>query len=353
MKQSVAWVLGCFVATAPMVVLPTAASADFYAGKTINMIVGRSAGSAADSTARAFARAWQKYIPGNPTIVIRNMGGTASWNYMAQVAEPDGLTVSMTPYDPTSQVMQDPAFQADYTEMEFVAAFYNPPLVLARTELVPDAHALDDVPRTLIYGGNNPAVRFDVFGRMTLDMLETDYRYTTGFGDSGSVVDALLRNEIDIATIGLNMYRMRAEELLVDTGNAVPLFYFPWPGHSDLAQEMFGDIPSFDDYFEAMRSEAPSGEFFDKFEWMSTTLNAMAYAAFLPPGTDPELRDILRAAADEAVNDPEFRAEIEAMFGFFLPYIDATLADEIIGAMGQTTDELRQFVADFVAAGTP
>lgn len=349
-------ILGLTVAALPLAGLPDTAKAqdgnNFYEGRTINMIVGRAAGSGADTTARTFARYWSKYIPGEPTIVTRNMGGTASWNYVA-AAQPDGLTISMTPYDPTSQVMGDPAFQADYTEMEFVAAFYNPPLVLARTELVPEAEDLLEVERTLIYGGNNPAVRFDVFGRMTLDMLDADYRYTTGFGDSGSVVDALLRNELDIATIGLNMYRMRAEEQLVDTGQAVPLYYFPWPGHTEIAGEIFGDIPSFEDYYETLRGERPDDDFYDMFEWMSTTLNAMAYAAFLPPGTDPELRDILREAADEAARDPEFIAELETMFGFQLPYIDAALADEIIGAMRGTTEERRQFVEDYVAEGTP
>ena len=42
---------------------------DFYRGKTITIIHGRSAGGSGDYRARAAAPFLQKYIPGNPTTV--------------------------------------------------------------------------------------------------------------------------------------------------------------------------------------------------------------------------------------------------------------------------------------------
>lgn len=323
-------------------------AAHYYAGQTINMIVGRDAGSGADTTARAFARHLAKHIPGNPSIVVRNMGGTASWNYMANVAAPDGLTISMTPYQPASQVMGDDAFEADFTKMEFVASFYNPPLVIVRSDVVSEPLELLDAEPGMIYAGNNPVGRFDIFGRMTLDMLDVDYRYITGLGGAGAVVDSLQRGETHIGTIGLNIYKLRVEEQMVEPGEMIPLYYFPWPGHTGIASEIFGDIPSFEDYYEAVHGEQPSGEVYDMFVWMGTVLNSMAYSAFLPEGTDPELRDILREAADATAADPELHAEMEAMFGFRLPYIDAELADEILSALAATTPERAQFISEFI-----
>ena len=63
--------------------------APYYQGKTITVYVGRTPGSGADLAARVFARFWSGHIPGEPTIVVRNLpggGGTRVWNYGAEVA---------------------------------------------------------------------------------------------------------------------------------------------------------------------------------------------------------------------------------------------------------------------------
>ena len=46
---------------------------DFYAGKTVNLIVGYSAGGGYDQYARLLARHLDRYIPGHPNIVVQNM----------------------------------------------------------------------------------------------------------------------------------------------------------------------------------------------------------------------------------------------------------------------------------------
>src|SRR3954453_21383988 len=77
-------------ATAP------AAAADFYAGKTIEILVGSAAGGGFDIYARALARHWGKFIPGHPAIVVRNMpgaGGARSAAYVSTVAPKDGTVL--------------------------------------------------------------------------------------------------------------------------------------------------------------------------------------------------------------------------------------------------------------------
>ncbi len=69
----------------------------FYAGKALNMVVGISAGGGYDQYARLLARHFPKYIPGAPSIVVRNMPGAGSLTavlYTRDVAPPDGLTVT-------------------------------------------------------------------------------------------------------------------------------------------------------------------------------------------------------------------------------------------------------------------
>src|SRR6266498_4648931 len=52
--------------------------ADFYKGKTIDLYIGYSAGGGYDVYARALARHMTRFIPGNPTIVPKNMPGAGS-----------------------------------------------------------------------------------------------------------------------------------------------------------------------------------------------------------------------------------------------------------------------------------
>ena len=47
----------------------------YYDGKTVTLYVGRTPGSGADLHVRVFAEFWRRFIPGEPTIVVRNMPG--------------------------------------------------------------------------------------------------------------------------------------------------------------------------------------------------------------------------------------------------------------------------------------
>jgi tripartite-type tricarboxylate transporter receptor subunit TctC len=91
---------------------------DFYKGKTISMLVSSSPGGGYDTLSRAIARYLGKHIPGNPSVVIRNMpgaGGIVATSFIAKVAPHDGLTIAgvqnNTPYEPlfgTKEADYDP-----------------------------------------------------------------------------------------------------------------------------------------------------------------------------------------------------------------------------------------------------
>jgi tripartite-type tricarboxylate transporter receptor subunit TctC len=73
-----------------------ASAQEFYKDKTIRVIVGFSAGGGFDTYARMIARHMGKHIPGNPTMIVENMGGAGSLlaaNYLFARAKPDGLTI--------------------------------------------------------------------------------------------------------------------------------------------------------------------------------------------------------------------------------------------------------------------
>src|ERR1700758_975367 len=73
-----------------------ASAADFYAGKTIEFDVGAAVGGGYDIYARTLARHMSRHIPGNPTIVVKNMPGAGSGRtalFISNVAPKDGSTL--------------------------------------------------------------------------------------------------------------------------------------------------------------------------------------------------------------------------------------------------------------------
>src|ERR1700741_4336416 len=81
--------------------------ADFYKGRTVELYVGYSVGGAYDLYARTIARFLGRHIPGNPTVIVKNMEGGGSLrlaNWLFRVAPKDGSVLATigrgTGFDP-------------------------------------------------------------------------------------------------------------------------------------------------------------------------------------------------------------------------------------------------------------
>src|SRR5262245_8788672 len=73
-----------------------ATAADFYAGKTIDLVIGSDVGGGYDIYARAIARHLPRFIAGQPTIVAKNQPGAGSSraaSYIYSVAPKDGTAI--------------------------------------------------------------------------------------------------------------------------------------------------------------------------------------------------------------------------------------------------------------------
>jgi tripartite-type tricarboxylate transporter receptor subunit TctC len=92
--------------------------ADFYRGKTVTMIISTSPGGGYDLLGRAIARHLPRHIPGNATVVVRNMpgaGGIVAAKHLYSSAVRDGTVIggvqNNVPYEPlfgTKQADYDP-----------------------------------------------------------------------------------------------------------------------------------------------------------------------------------------------------------------------------------------------------
>ena len=95
----------------------------FYRGKTISIIIPIGPGGAYDAYARLIARHLGRHLPGNPTIIARNMpgaGGVIASNYLYNSAPQDGTTLAIiTSSFANEQLSENP--QIKYDAQKFLA----------------------------------------------------------------------------------------------------------------------------------------------------------------------------------------------------------------------------------------
>ncbi|MCC6886961.1 MAG: hypothetical protein IT536_00270 [Hyphomicrobiales bacterium] len=88
-----------------------AGAQDYYAGKTIDLVVGNYPGGGFDIYARALARHLGRHIPGQPAVVVKNMPGAGSAKagvHISQIAPKDGLSIgAVTPGAITGPLLDD------------------------------------------------------------------------------------------------------------------------------------------------------------------------------------------------------------------------------------------------------
>ena len=336
--------LGCFHSTA-------FSQAAFYSGKTITIYIGRGPGSGTDLALRTFIRFWQEHIPGNPTMVVRNIpggGGTRVWNYGYELADPDGLNILFSPFSGTAEILGLPGLRAEFEHMPLIGGLKSPNMVYVRTEKVPNIEQLLSA-RGLKYAGQNPAHHYDILGRMALDMLGVDYEYITGFSGANEVFNAVRRGEVDMQTAGLTLYRFSIEGPMVQTGQALSLWHNPRVDQAGnlLNEEAAAGIPSFVDVYTQLKGQAPSGEIFEIYKWLQPTINTFGHAAFLPPDAPEEAIRILRESFVATTDDEDFRTEELELFGVRMPLISYVEGTRVVGEMSNAPSNVRALLTKY------
>ncbi len=108
--------------------------AEFYRGKTINLVVGTSPGNDYDYRGRIIARHMGRHIPGEPIVVPQNMpgaGGIKAANYFASIAPKDGTVVHMIMTNMmATQAMQIPGVEFDTRQFRWLGNTTSTPNVI-------------------------------------------------------------------------------------------------------------------------------------------------------------------------------------------------------------------------------
>jgi len=195
-------------AAASILILLTAVSlgfaqspAEFYKGKNIELYIGYSIGGGYDLYARVLARHIGKHIPGNPTIVPKNMEGAGSLrlaNWLARVAPRDGTVFGTVgrgvPFDP---LLGLPGTQFKAPDFSWIGSANNEVSICTSWGTSQITKIEDVFTKQMIIGGTGPSDDTVQFPEVLNGVLGTKFRIISGYPGGNDVVLAMERGEVE------------------------------------------------------------------------------------------------------------------------------------------------------------
>jgi tripartite-type tricarboxylate transporter receptor subunit TctC len=290
---------------------PAGAQSASYKGKTITIVQGRAPGGQGDIRVRALLPILQKNIPGNPAIVSEYMdgaGGRKAANHMFRAAKPDGLTIgNIGEGFVSSAVLGSTGVQYDIDKFIYLGAGSSQTnyVFYTRSQL-----GLDNIEKLraasgIRVGGQTVGHSIYIVGRMFTWLLELKGpRFIPGY--SGPELDAaLLQGEIDARASVPDDITRRGEWLEKGLVHWQALFEIP-RGYR-VPHPAFSKIPSLDTFARTDRAK--------KILVMARNFRLIGVPYILPPGTAPDVVEILKAAFRKSLTDPEFHANMKKLTG--------------------------------------
>jgi tripartite-type tricarboxylate transporter receptor subunit TctC len=174
--------------------------ADFYKGRTVEIYVGYSTGGGYDIYARALARQLGRFIPGHPTVLVKNMPGAGSLrlaNWLANAAPRDGTAFGTigrgTAFDP---VLGQPGAEFKGPDLSWIGSM-NREVSICGAWHDAGANSFEDLKTNgLLIGGVSPNDDTVQFAKVLNYVLGTKLKVVAGYPGGNDIVLAMERGEV-------------------------------------------------------------------------------------------------------------------------------------------------------------
>jgi tripartite-type tricarboxylate transporter receptor subunit TctC len=317
--------------------LPAAAQADavadFYRGRTVNLVVGYGPGGGYDLCARLIARHIGRYIPGHPAVVVQNMPGAGSLraaNYLYAVAPNDGATIGVFARDMPLLAALGTASGVRFDPRKFVwlgssSSFANDAHILmvrnnAPVKSIEEARRPDGPP--LVLGSTAEGTSGNDAPTVLRNALGLNIKLVAGYPDNGAIFLAADRGEVDGRTVDLTTMKALRPDWLKPNGGMRALVQFARATrHPD-----FPDVPT--------ARELANGPASRGLIELAELPYVMARPFAAPPGVPADRAAALQAAFLAVHRDPQFLADAAQ----FRIEVDAVGAEAVLEAIDRIAD---------------
>jgi tripartite-type tricarboxylate transporter receptor subunit TctC len=313
--------------------------ADFYKGKTVDLMIGYSVGGGYDVYARLIARHLGKHIPGNPIVTPKNMDGAGSLrlaNWLYNVAPKDGLVFGTigrgTGFDP---LLGSKAAQFDGNKFNWIGSANDEVSVCVvwngRTKIT----KFDDLLTTeLTVGGTGAAADTDQFPRIINGVLGTKMKIVTGYPGGNDVNLALERGEVD-GRCGWSWSSVKSTRASwLSEKKITILMQLSLAKHADLPDvPLIVDLARNDEQRHILK--------------LIFARQALGRPYLAPPGVPQDRVDALRKAFMDTMKDKDFLAEADKAQLEITP-IDGASVQKLVAEVYQTPPEIAHKAAEIL-----
>jgi len=311
--------------------------ADFYRGKTINVIIGYSPGGGYDTYARLVARFIGRYIPGNPTLQPQQMPGGGSRiaaGYMANVAPRDGTAIATADQSlAVQQAVGDPTILFDASKFNWIGNPTADNNTLAVSSALGVRTIADARTREIVIGatGINTSSQY---AQALNSVAGTKFKIVLGYPGAMEMGLALERGEIGGYTNTWAGWVAEKSDWLRDK-KIIILVQIGLRRMKEMA-----DVPLLMDL---------AGNDLDRAALrLSSAAAAFGRPLFTTPGVPPERVAALREAFDKTMKDPDFLAAA-AKSGFDIDPVSGEelqrLVEDLVMTPKAVTERLSAIIA--------
>src|SRR5688572_7856059 len=176
------------------------APAEFYKGKTVDLVIAYSVGGGYDQYARMLARHMGKHIPGNPRVVPQNMpgaGGMRAANWLQSAASKDGLVFGATSramaFEP---LLGNKSAKYDPIRIEYIGSANDEVSVCMAWHSSGVTTFSDVQKRELVVGAGGTADDTYQFPALLNNMFGAKFKMVTGYAGGTEINLAMERGEV-------------------------------------------------------------------------------------------------------------------------------------------------------------
>ncbi|HLH86859.1 MAG TPA: hypothetical protein VKX28_00260 [Xanthobacteraceae bacterium] len=277
--------------------------ADFYKGKTVELDVGYSVGGAYDLYARTIGRYLGRHIPGNPTVIVKNMEGGGSLrlaNWLYRVAPKDGSVLATigrgTGFDP---ILGQQGAQFDGTKFTWIGSANNEVSVCVSWNATSGITRFEDLlTKEITVGGTSMSADTDQFARVVDGVFGAKMRIVSGYPGGNNVVLAMERGEIQGRCGWSWSSVMATHKAWVDEKKITVLVQLALRKHPDLPNvPLVMDLAKTDEQKQILK--------------LIFARQTMGRPYLAPPGIPADRAAALRKAFMDTMVDKDFLADAE------------------------------------------
>jgi tripartite-type tricarboxylate transporter receptor subunit TctC len=290
--------------SAVLAAAPTQA-ADYYAGKTIDLIVGNAPGGGFDIYARTIARHMHRHVPGNPTIVVKNMpgvGGAKAGYHVSTVAPKDGLSIgAMMPGTIMAPLLDDkPDTSFDPNKVSYLGTANTGTYICVTLDHSQTRTLEQALTRKTILGGIAAGNSTNDVAYLVKRTTGAQFDLVSGYKGTFELALAIERRELD-GVCGWNWSSAKSQKPdWIRDHKLNYLAQISLQPNAELSQlgapEIWRYIKDEDDR---------------KVAELVVSQQAFERPYFMAQGTPTELVTVLRTAFDATMRDPQFVADAQ------------------------------------------